>query len=111
MRLEATRKPVCYRWPGGAIVLAPGQPVDVEPERARRILAKLGDRVRPVDLPQPGDHITWQSPLFGPCTGEVLATYPHGGVLAWHPQTERLVKIPPAWITAESQWSEWERRQ
>jgi hypothetical protein len=98
MRLEAVGRPICYRWPGGEILLTPGQPVDVEPERARRILAKLGERVRPVGVPQPGEAVMWESPLFGPCTGEVLASYPDGSVLGWHPTTDRLVKIPAEWI-------------
>ncbi|CAI4032324.1 hypothetical protein DNFV4_02754 [Nitrospira tepida] len=99
MRLEAVGQPIRYRWPGGEIVLIPGQPVEVEPDRARRILAKLGDRVRPVGLPQPGDPIRWDSPLFGTCEGEVLATYPDGSVLVWHPATDRLAKIPAEWMT------------
>lgn len=57
MRLEAVGQPIRYRWPGGEIVLIPGQPVEVEPDRARRILAKLGDRVRAVETLKPKDPI------------------------------------------------------
>jgi hypothetical protein len=103
MLLEAVGKAFIYKWPGGEIVLTPGQPVDVEPERARRILAKLGDRVRAVGASQPGQVVTWDSPLFGTCTGEVLATYPDGSALAWHPSTGRLAKIPPEWMSTHKE--------
>jgi hypothetical protein len=103
MKLEAFGKPFIYRWPGGEVRFEPGKPVDVEPERARRILAKLGDRVRPVGVPQPGEVVTWDSPLFGTCTGEVLATHPDGSVLVWHPSTDRLAKIPADWMRTHTE--------
>ncbi|GKS58188.1 hypothetical protein YTPLAS18_17150 [Nitrospira sp.] len=97
MKIEAIGKPICYRWPGGEIVLRPGQPVEVETERARRILAKLGSRVRSVGMPQAGECITWESPLFGLSSGEVLETTAEGATV-FHPLTEKLFTVPWTWI-------------
>lgn len=46
MLIEATEKPVTYRWPGGEVTITPGQPVDVPDERAEKILAKAGAKVQ-----------------------------------------------------------------
>lgn len=93
------------RLPGGQLRdLIPGQPVDLPDEAARKLLQRASGRARVAGLPwvQVGSIVRWDSPLLGSCRGEVLATYPDGAVLVWHPQTERLVKIPLDWIKAGS---------
>ena len=49
MLIEAVDHPIRYRFPGGEIRLEPGQPVEVEPERAAKLLARAGAKVRAVD--------------------------------------------------------------
>ena len=42
MSLEAIKSPVCYRWPGGEILLQPGRALEVPDERARlRLVSKF----------------------------------------------------------------------
>ena len=48
MLIEATVKPLTYRWPGGEVRLEPGKPVDLPQERAERILAKASGKVRAI---------------------------------------------------------------
>lgn len=49
MLIEAIRRPLRYRWPGGEIRLVPGQPMDLPEDQARRVLLKAGDKVRVVE--------------------------------------------------------------
>jgi hypothetical protein len=51
MLIEAVDHPIRYRFPGGEIRLEPGQPVEVEPERAAKLLARAGAKVRAVEAP------------------------------------------------------------
>ena len=73
MLIEAVDHPIRYRFPGGEIRLEPGQPVEVEPERAAKLLAKAGTKVRAVEVPscdvvletasptiRVGDRIEWE---------------------------------------------------
>jgi len=48
MLIEAVNQPVRYRWPGGEICLLPGRPVDLSEDRARKLLAKVPEKVRVV---------------------------------------------------------------
>ncbi|MGE3152144.1 MAG: hypothetical protein AB7G48_10790 [Nitrospiraceae bacterium] len=66
------------------------------PRKAERVGHAMDEPTvsKPARRMEPGQAVRWTSPLFGPCTGEILATYPDGAVLVWHPKTERLVKIP-----------------
>jgi hypothetical protein len=60
MFIEAVDHPIRYRFPGGEIHLEPGRPVEVEPERAAKLLARAGAKVRAVmPVMRPGDRITW----------------------------------------------------
>ena len=73
MMLEAVGNAFTYRWPGGEVHLTPGQAVVLPEDRARRLLAKAGGRVRRVELPVPVvGRIQWRSPLFGDCQGTVV---------------------------------------
>ena len=49
MLIEAVDHPIRYRFPGGEIRLEPGRPVEVEPVRAAKLLARAGEKVRAVD--------------------------------------------------------------
>jgi hypothetical protein len=49
MLIEAVDHPIRYRFPGGEIRLEPGRPVEVEPERAAKLLARAGAKVRAVE--------------------------------------------------------------
>lgn len=53
MKLEAIGKPFTYKWPGGEVHLEPGKPIDLPPDRAAKLLARAGDRVRQVDPEEP----------------------------------------------------------
>jgi hypothetical protein len=60
MLIEAVDHPIRYRFPGGEIRLEPGRPVEVEPERAAKLLARAGAKVRAITpVMHPGDRITW----------------------------------------------------
>ena len=60
MLIEAVDHPIRYRFPGGEIRLEPGRPVEVEPERATKLLARAGAKVRAITpRVHPGDRITW----------------------------------------------------
>lgn len=60
MLIEAVDHPIRYRFPGGEIRLEPGRPVEVEPERAAKLLARAGVKVRAITpVIHSGDRITW----------------------------------------------------
>jgi hypothetical protein len=61
MRVEATRNPFVYRWPGGAVRLEPGKPIELPDARGKRLLNKAGDKVRAITpVIYPGDRVSWQ---------------------------------------------------
>jgi hypothetical protein len=61
MLIEAVDHPIRYRFPGGEIRLEPGRPVEVEPERATKLLARAGPKVRAITpVIHSGDLIEWQ---------------------------------------------------
>jgi hypothetical protein len=51
MLIEAVAKPLTYRWPAGEVRLLPGQPINLPAERARKLLARAGSKVRVVTPP------------------------------------------------------------
>lgn len=51
MLIEATVKPLTYRWPQGEVRLEPGHPVELPDDRAQRLLEKAPGRVRAVPSP------------------------------------------------------------
>lgn len=60
MKVEATGHGFIYRWPGGEVHLEPGKPIELPPERAKRLLMKAGTKARLVESTvQPGNQITW----------------------------------------------------
>jgi hypothetical protein len=94
MKLEAVGKPFTYRWPGGEIRLEPGVPVDVPDDRAVKLLAKVGAKVRavqsdvviePATRPDgnPISPVYWEDAtgkIVGPAVPECLA---HVGAEFW----------------------------
>jgi hypothetical protein len=86
MLIECIGEPFICRWPGGEVRLAPGQPVEIPDDRARRLLVKAPGRVRAVDAakepvviedahPQ-ARSVYWESgtgEILGPATPEYLA--------------------------------------
>jgi len=100
MLIEAVDHPIRYRFPGGEIRLEPGQPVEVEPERAAKLLARAGAKVRaitPTIQPQPGDRITWgaSGTPRGPATVDFLHTDPDGTGWAF-------VTLSPSWVAVNT---------
>ena len=49
MKLEGVGAPFTYKWPGGEVRLEPGKPIDLSPERAAKLIAKVPGRVRLVE--------------------------------------------------------------
>lgn len=104
MLLEATGKPICYRWPGGEIVLTPGHPRDLPEDQARRLLERAAGKVRVVEPGsvmegiQPGVWVEWLSPALPKQRGEVLAVYDDGTFDVWHPLAETLCRLPVTWV-------------
>lgn len=94
MLIEST-VPLRVKTQGREIILEPGKPVELPPEQAEKLLRVAPDTVRPVL--EPGDTVHWDSPLFGPLSGELVAVA-HETFSIWHPLTERLCEIPRAWI-------------
>jgi len=90
MLIEATERPIRYKWPGGEISLVPGQPVQVDQERGLKILKKCGDKVR---VPAPfkvGDQIVYQvpgDPEEGPY--QVVEVLPDGPYPRWYAIVEK----------------------
>ncbi len=92
----APLQPIKIRLPSGEVrALVPGHPVDLSDEDARKLLARAPTKVRRV--PEPGEILSWESPLLGDCCGEVVATDANGATV-WHPVTERLSRIPWDWM-------------
>ena len=58
MKLEATGRAITYRWPGGEVRLERGKPVELPDERAKRLLAKAGQKVRIVASHSSADWLT-----------------------------------------------------
>jgi hypothetical protein len=104
MLLEATGKPICYRWPGGEVVLTPGRPMELPEDRAWRLLERAPGRVRVINtLPtindiQAGCWVEWLSPALPQQRGEVLAVNPDGTFEVFHPLTETLCRLPVKWV-------------
>jgi hypothetical protein len=104
MLLEATRKPICYRWPGGEIVLTPGHPRELPEARARRLLERAAGKVRVVNFGsvtggiRPGVWVEWLSPALPKQQGEVLAVYQDGTFEVFHPLAEKLCRLPVMWV-------------
>ena len=85
MKLEAVGKAFVYQWPGGEIRLEPGKPVDLPPDRAAKLLARAGGRVRLLDSPEPiviesasctAKPVFWETAtghILGPAKPEFLA--------------------------------------
>lgn len=66
MKIEAVGKAFLYQWPGGAVRLEPGKPIDLPPDRAVKLLARAGDRVRQVAPVTIQPAVRWDgSPLSG----------------------------------------------
>jgi hypothetical protein len=58
--IECIGAPFTYRWPGGEVHLAPGKPIELPDARAKRLLAKAGDKVRAITpVIHSGDLIEW----------------------------------------------------
>ncbi|MEO7862434.1 MAG: hypothetical protein ABIU05_18780 [Nitrospirales bacterium] len=51
MKVEAIGKAFIYRWPGGEVRLAPGEPIELPPERAAKLLKRAQGRVRRIEEP------------------------------------------------------------
>lgn len=95
---------VAFSDPGQApIHLKPGYPVNLPDDQARRLLEKAPGKVRLISEAKPGDTVEWLSPLFGRLTGELLAIQDNGDLAVFHPCTDALAMIAPAWVCATSQ--------
>ena len=99
MLIEAVDHPITYRWPNGKIVLVLGQPVDVSAERGAKILKKCGSKVRAVPQFVVGGWVEFNSPVFGPCTGQFVMAEGENLLVDHHSETgdERWIKVK--WIT------------
>lgn len=95
MTLVALR-PLHIRRSSGDLHLKPGLAVDLPDGDAVRLLAKKPDAVRP--LLYPGDFVEWRSPALPKQRGEVLGVHDDGTFEVWHPLTERLCRLPVAWV-------------
>ena len=97
-------KPLKLLLPGQALRIKPGTPVELPDEYGRKLLSKAGDSVKEIPRVQGnatlvfGKKITWDSPLFGKCLGQVALPPIDGKVLVEHPVTEKLAWIPVSWI-------------
>ena len=102
MLIEAL-EPMKIRLPTGEIrQLVVGQPVDLPDPQACKLLALAVGRVRVVASSsgplQAGQWVHYESPLFGLLAGEVLDVHLDGFLEVFHPVTEKLVRIPVAWV-------------
>jgi hypothetical protein len=76
----------------------PGQRMTLSHEKARRVLACVGAKVRLLDGDRLGHIITWTSPfLWGEMRATVLEDLGHG-VRVVHPVTAVECVIPTTWI-------------
>jgi len=71
-------------------VLSESMPT-VEPDQASPTVENIPE-------PRPGSTITWFSPLFGLLSGELLAVCEDGQLEVFHPLTDKLARIPQAWL-------------
>lgn len=103
MTIECIGPAFIYRWPHGAVRLAPGCPVDLPDGRAARLLEKAPGRVRVVKKATrtgsdiTGQIVTWDSPVVGLLRATVLEDLGHG-VRVFHPLAERECVIPATWL-------------
>ena len=99
MLIEAVEIPILYQWPNGEISLEPGRPIQVDPDRGRKILKKCGGKVRIVEPATIGTVIEFRSPLFGLCTGRVLSLEVESIRITGHSVIKETMTIPQFWIT------------
>lgn len=83
MKVECVGKGFVYTWPGGEVTLEPGKVIDLPDERAKRLLKKAGNRVRPVLSIQPGDLIAWHSANSLDSFGQVECLHIDGDGNTW----------------------------
>lgn len=77
----------------------PGQRMILSHEKARRVLASVGTKVRLLAGDRLGHIVTWTSPwLWGAMRATVLEDLGHG-VRVVHPVTGVTCVIPTAWLT------------
>ena len=87
---------------GRNVDLQPGQRIDLPDDKAHRLLSRAPGKARLVGL-EPGTRIEWESPLFsGRLCGELLAIQDNGDLAVFHPRTDALAMIAPAWVCATS---------
>lgn len=98
--IECVGAPFIYRWPQGAIHLAPGCPVTLPDERAAKVLKRVPGRVRvlAVDESRMGHIVHWESPLYGFLRATVLEDLQASGVRVVHPMTEQECLVPVEWL-------------
>jgi len=87
---------------GRNVDLRPGQRIDLPADKAHRLLSRAPGKARLVGL-EPGTRIEWESPIFGRVSGEFLAMEANGDLAVFHPRTDALAMIAPAWVCATSQ--------
>lgn len=74
-----------------------GQRMTLPHDKARRVLACVGRKVRLLTRALTGHIVTWESPLFGVLRATVLDDLP-AGVRVVHPLTDLDCVIPHAWL-------------
>lgn len=105
MLIEATEKPIVYRWPGGSIRLELRKPVEVEDSRAFKVLEKANGQARVSNQ----QWLAWVRELAVITNGikkddqgrdEILAALDcceelcnEGNVKAFHAEMDRLQKL------------------
>jgi hypothetical protein len=102
MLIEAVDHPIRYRFPGGEIRLEPGRPVEVEPERAAKLLARAGAKVRTITpVMHHGDRISWTRGDLTVQHGVVdfLHTDPDGTVWAFCSVADSWVIVNTKFVT------------
>ncbi len=90
-----------------ATQLVPMQEPTPKPEETEAMLSDSIRTIEPERTPpaaenvpelRPGSTITWFSPLCGLLSGELLAVCEDGQVEVFHPLTDKLARIPEAWV-------------
>ncbi len=94
--------PFTVQQDGRVTLWAPGQQMRLSLEKARRVLACVGNKVRMVESNRAdgdltGQIVSWESPLFGLLSATVLENILNG-VRVVHPLTERECVIPTTWL-------------
>jgi hypothetical protein len=94
--------PFTVRQHGHVTTWQPGQRMILSQEKARRVLACVGNKVRMVESNRVdgdllGQIVTWESPLFGLLRATVLQDL-LDGVRVFHPLTEMECVIPMTWL-------------